>query len=110
MVRETLTFIALEFSTVDLWTVSDEYFTDLVQAYREELRTLYSLGCRHIQFDDPTFAFFCADSTIEGLQASGVDPDKLFDRYVKVYNDILQDRPAELTVGLHTCRGNYRVS
>ncbi|KAI0815058.1 hypothetical protein BC629DRAFT_1588736 [Irpex lacteus] len=91
-----------------VYKTDDEYFADLVQAYREELRTLYSLGCRNIQFDDPTFAFFCADSTIEGLKASGVDPDKLFDRYVKVYNDILQDRPAELTVGLHTCRGNYR--
>lgn len=44
------------------------------------------------------------------MKEAGVDSAKLFDRYVKVYNDILQDRPAELTVGLHTCRGNYRVS
>ncbi|KAI0695149.1 hypothetical protein BC835DRAFT_1347803 [Cytidiella melzeri] len=90
-----------------VYKTDDEYFADLVQAYREELRALYGLGCRNIQFDDPTFAFFCAESTLAGMKEAGVDPEKLFDRYVKLYNDILQDRPAELTVGLHTCRGNY---
>jgi methionine synthase II (cobalamin-independent) len=44
------------------------------------------------------------------MKAAGVDSEALFDKYVQVYNDILRDRPAGLTVGLHTCRGNYRVS
>ena len=88
----------------------DAYFADLVQAYREELIELYYLGCRHVQFDDPTFAFFCADSTIEGMEKAGVDSEKLFNRYVRVYNEILAHRPSDFTVGLHTCRGNYRVN
>ena len=88
---------------------SDAYFADLAQAYREELRALYELGCRSIQFDDPTFAFFCADSTIEGMQKGGVDWEKLLDTYIKVYNDILRNLPADLTIGLHTCRGNFKV-
>ncbi|KAJ3525840.1 hypothetical protein NM688_g8342 [Phlebia brevispora] len=88
--------------------LSESYFADLVQAYREELSELYYLGCRHIQIDDPTFAFFCADSTIEGMEKAGVDSEKLFDRYIKLYNDILAHRPSDLTVGLHTCRGNYK--
>ena len=88
---------------------ADAYFADLNQAYREELRALYAAGCRNIQFDDPTFAFFCAESTIEGMKKAGVDSEKLFDLYIRVYNDILKDRPADLTVGLHTCRGNYKV-
>ncbi|KAF7797751.1 hypothetical protein EIP86_008951 [Pleurotus ostreatoroseus] len=86
----------------------ESYFADLVQAYREELSELYYLGCRHIQFDDPTFAFFCADSTIEGMEKAGVDSEKLFARYIKLYNDILANRPSDFTVGLHTCRGNYK--
>ncbi len=85
------------------------YFADLAQAYVEELKELYYFGCRNIQFDDPTFAFFCADSTIEGMEEAGVDSEKLFDTYIKLYNDILKNRPAELTIGLHTCRGNYKV-
>lgn len=88
---------------------SDAYFADLIHAYREELRALYAAGCRNIQFDDPTFAFFCADSTIEGMKKAGVDWEKLYDTYIRVYNDILKGRPADMTVGLHTCRGNYKV-
>lgn len=84
------------------------YFADLVHAYREEFRALYAEGCRNIQFDDPTFAFFCVDSTIEGMEKAGVDSEKLFDTYINVYNAILKDRPADLTVGVHTCRGNYK--
>ena len=88
---------------------TDAYFADLVQGYREELRALYAAGCRNIQFDDPTFAFFCADSTIEGMEKAGVDWQQLLDMYIQVYNDILQGRPADFTIGLHTCRGNYQV-
>ena len=87
----------------------DAYFTDLVHAYREELSELYYLGCRNVQFDDPTFAFFCAESTIKGMDQAGVDSEGLFARYVRVYNDILANRPADLTAGIHTCRGNYKV-
>ena len=63
-----------------------------------------------MQFDDPTFAFFCADSTIDGMEQAGVDSEKLFDQYIRVYNAILANRPSDFTFGLHTCRGNYRVS
>ena len=87
----------------------DAYFADLVQAYREELTELYYLGCRHVQFDDPTFAFFCAESTIAGMEKAAVDSEKLFDRYIKVYNDILANRPPDFTISIHTCRGNYKV-
>lgn len=89
--------------------IQDAYFADLIQAYREEFKALYALGCRNIQFDDPTFAFSCAESTIEGMRKAGVDPDALLNMYIGVYNGILKDRPADLTIGIHTCRGNYKV-
>lgn len=43
------------------------------------------------------------------MQKAGVDWENLLDTYIKVYNDVLRDRPADLTIGLHTCRGNYKV-
>ncbi|PCH33715.1 UROD/MetE-like protein [Wolfiporia cocos MD-104 SS10] len=85
-----------------------EYFADLIRAYREEIEELYELGCRNVQFDDPTFAFFCAESMIAGMEQAGVDHEALLNMYISVYNDILQGRPEDLLVGLHTCRGNYR--
>ncbi|TFY65151.1 hypothetical protein EVJ58_g2145 [Rhodofomes roseus] len=85
-----------------------EYFEDLIKAYREEIDELYQLGCRNIQFDDPTFAFFCAESMITGLEQAGIDHEGLLDMYIEIYNRILAGRPGDLTVGIHTCRGNFK--
>jgi methionine synthase II (cobalamin-independent) len=79
-----------------------------VQAYREEFQELYSLGCRNIQFDDPLLAYFCAESMLQGMKDEGVDSAAILDLYIKVYNDILKDRPSDLNVGLHLCRGNFK--
>jgi hypothetical protein len=67
----------------------DEYFDDIGIAYRQEIKELYELGCRkfnlsllspvppcfqgHIQFDDPTFCYFCNDKMIAGMEMAGVD-------------------------------------
>ncbi|KAH9950415.1 hypothetical protein B0H21DRAFT_533969 [Amylocystis lapponica] len=85
-----------------------EYFADLVQAYREEIQALYDLGCRNIQFDDPTFSFYCDESMIAGMEQAGVDHEALLGMYIAVYNNIIRDRPVDLTVGVHTCRGNFK--
>ena len=45
---------------------------------------------------------------ITGMEQLGIDHEALLDLYIKAYNDCLKDRPADLTVGLHLCRGNFR--
>jgi methionine synthase II (cobalamin-independent) len=84
-----------------------EYFDALGQAYREEISDLYELGCRHIQFDDPTFCYFCSEAMISGMEKAGVDHDALFDTYVRAINICIENRPADLRVGVHMCRGNF---
>ena len=42
------------------------------------------------------------------LQAVGDDPDELARIYARVLNQALEGKPADLTVGLHVCRGNFR--
>ena len=64
----------------------------------------------NIQFDDPLLAYFCAESMIKGMEERGIDHDALLDTYIKTYNDCLKGRPEDMTVGLHLCRGNFRVS
>lgn len=34
-------------------------------------------------------------------------PEDLLDKYIKLYNDCLAKRPADLHVGVHLCRGNF---
>ncbi|CAA7258679.1 unnamed protein product [Cyclocybe aegerita] len=86
----------------------DDYFDDLGVAYREEIRELYDLGCRHIQIDDPTFCYFCSENMITGMERAGVDHEALLDTYIRAINVITQERPKDLTVSVHMCRGNFK--
>lgn len=54
-------------------------------------------------------AYFCSDKMLQGMEEQGVDHKALLALYVKVYNDIIADHPADMTVGIHLCRGNFRV-
>jgi methionine synthase II (cobalamin-independent) len=89
----------------DAYTNDEDFFADLAAAYQKEFKTLHDEGLRNIQIDDPTLAYFCSQEMLEGLRKDGVDPDKLFDQYLKAHNDCLKGRPKSLQVGLHICRG-----
>ena len=43
-----------------------------------------------------------------GAVERGDDPDELPRAYAELINQALASRPADLTVGIHLCRGNYR--
>jgi methionine synthase II (cobalamin-independent) len=52
---------------------------------------------------------FCSEAMLEGWAADkGNDKtaDEMFDAYVKFYNKCFE-RPEDMHVGIHLCRGNY---
>lgn len=46
---------------------------------------------------------------IKGMEERGIDHEALLDTYIKAYNDCLADRPNDMVVALHLCRGNFKV-
>ena len=88
----------------------EEFFADLTQVYREEIRALYEAGCRYLQIDDTNLPFLCDPALREHVRKIGEDPDTLPALYVRMMNDALRDRPADMTVCLHMCRGNHASS
>ena len=46
---------------------------------------------------------------IVGLEKAGVDHEALLDTYIRAINVITQERPHDLTIGVHMCRGNFKV-
>ncbi|KAI0669799.1 UROD/MetE-like protein [Trametes maxima] len=91
-----------------VYSNDEDYFADLIKAFREEVQHLYDLGCRHIQFDDAGFSFFCSEVMISAMEAMGVDHEKRLETYIGVYNAVTANRPADLVVSVHTCRGNMK--
>jgi len=91
----------------EVYANDTEYFADIAKAYQEELKILYNAGLRNVQFDDPNLAYFCSEKMLKGFEADNEDASALFDSYVNLYNDCLSQRPSDMHVGIHLCRGNF---
>jgi 5-methyltetrahydropteroyltriglutamate--homocysteine methyltransferase len=86
----------------------DRFYSDLAQIYREEIRALAELGCTYLQLDDPNLAYLCDEKMRESVRQIGEDPNQLPRTYAKLINDCIKDHPANMTVCMHICRGNFR--
>ncbi|MFC0339084.1 5-methyltetrahydropteroyltriglutamate--homocysteine methyltransferase [Kushneria avicenniae] len=85
------------------------YFNDLADTWREAIAAFYAAGCRYLQLDDTVWAYLCSDSEIEAARERGIEsPEKLQYVYADVLNRALEDRPADMHISLHVCRGNFR--
>lgn len=84
----------------------EAYWNDLIAVFQQEIKELYAAGCRYLQLDEVPLALLC-DNNIRALAKSeGDDPDKLVAMYIDVLNRAVVGRPADLTIGMHLCRGN----
>ena len=85
----------------------EEFFADLKRIYREEVRALYDAGCRYVQIDDPYIAFLCDPAHRARVAARGDDPERLPALYADLIEGAIRDRPADMAVCVHLCRGNF---
>jgi methionine synthase II (cobalamin-independent) len=88
----------------------DAFAEDTVAAYRAEIQDLYAAGCRYLQLDDVSLAYLCDEAMREQGRQRGDDPDAQLALSVKMVQGVLRDRPRDLTVCTHLCRGNFRSS
>jgi 5-methyltetrahydropteroyltriglutamate--homocysteine methyltransferase len=86
----------------------EAFVEDTAAAYRAEIADLYAAGCRYLQLDDVSLAYLCDESMRAEGRARGEDPDAQLRLSVKLIQATLRDRPADLTVCTHLCRGNFR--
>jgi 5-methyltetrahydropteroyltriglutamate--homocysteine methyltransferase len=85
-----------------------DYYRDLGEAYRLAVKAFYDAGCRYLQLDDVSFAYLCDPAQKQMLRERGDDPDKQAGLYAGMINAAIADRPKDLTISMHLCRGNFR--
>jgi 5-methyltetrahydropteroyltriglutamate--homocysteine methyltransferase len=88
----------------------DEFWTDLVAAYREQVRRLGELGCTYLQFDDTSLAYINDPHQRDYIASIGGDPERQHLEYIRHINEALQNRPEGMSVTTHACRGNFQSS
>jgi 5-methyltetrahydropteroyltriglutamate--homocysteine methyltransferase len=86
----------------------EEFWADIGAAYRTAIRHLYDAGCRYLQLDDVGFSYLCDPKVRENFSKNGDDPATLHTAYADAITQALRDRPADMAITMHTCRGNFR--
>jgi 5-methyltetrahydropteroyltriglutamate--homocysteine methyltransferase len=92
-----------------VYKTREDAVADLVAAYRAEIAGLAKLGCTYLQLDDVAFAMFADEGwRMQMFGQSGAGAAHIHEEAVAVFNAAMKDRPAGMTIGTHTCRGNFR--
>jgi 5-methyltetrahydropteroyltriglutamate--homocysteine methyltransferase len=86
----------------------DNFWEDITKAYREEIADLYKAGCRYLQIDDTTIAMWGDPKVQESFKKLGDDPKRDAEMYTAAVNAAIRDVPDDMTVAIHTCRGNFK--
>ena len=86
----------------------DVFFEDLGKTYRKAVKAFYDAGCRYLQFDDTVWAYLCSQDELKKARERGDDPDGLQEIYARIINYAIAERPADMTITTHVCRGNFR--
>jgi 5-methyltetrahydropteroyltriglutamate--homocysteine methyltransferase len=90
----------------DVYSDMEEFWADLTAAYSAQLHAMYDLGCRYLQLDDTSLAYVNDPKQREHIEAIGGDPEHLHEQYIANINRAIGDRPDDMAVTTHMCRGN----
>ena len=86
----------------------DDFYRDLGTTYRKAVRAFADAGCRYLQLDEVNLTYLCDPKLREQVTARGDDPAKLPEIYADMINAAMSDIPADMTISMHLCRGNFR--
>jgi 5-methyltetrahydropteroyltriglutamate--homocysteine methyltransferase len=88
----------------------EAFWEDLSAAYADQVKGVYGLGCRYLQFDDTSLAYLNDPSQRAEMAGRGEDAEHLHEKYIRNINRALENRPEGLAITTHMCRGNFRSS
>jgi 5-methyltetrahydropteroyltriglutamate--homocysteine methyltransferase len=91
---------------LEIYPDLEEFANDVIQTYKEAIKAFYDAGCRYLQLDDVYIAGLNAPEI--PFNDSGSTREQLIDLALRVANGVLEDKPEDLVVTTHLCRGNYR--
>ena len=97
-----------DFADGTVYPDDEEFFADLAKVFQQEIGELAKAGCRYVQLDEVAVALLCDPSIRDDVKRSGRAPDALVDLYIESINQAVAGCPADVAVGIHMCRGNFK--
>lgn len=91
-----------------IYESDEELVADLIAAYQGVIQAFYDAGCRYLQIDDTSWASFFSEKGRESIRSKGKDPDKVAALCARAVNESIANKPQDLLVTMHICRGNFK--
>ena len=91
-----------------IYPAMDDFYADLGQTYRKAVRAFADAGCRYLQLDEVNLAYLCDPKLRQLVKDRGEDPETLPSQYAGMINMAMSDIPADMTITMHLCRGNFQ--
>lgn len=93
--------------TRKFYATDEELIQDIGTAYQDVIRQFYDAGCRNLQLDDCTWGAIVGNAAKQRYKSLGLDLEEVKARLLKVNNLALLNKPADMVITSHICRGNY---
>ncbi|SDO11335.1 5-methyltetrahydropteroyltriglutamate--homocysteine S-methyltransferase [Alkalicoccus daliensis] len=81
---------------------------DVINAYKKAIQAFYDAGCRYLQLDDTSWSLFFAEQGEELIRSRGLEPAQLRQTFADTINEAISERPEDMKITMHICRGNFR--
>ena len=91
--------------TRKFYETNEELIEDIGKAYQNVIKQFYDAGCRNLQLDDCSWGSAIGDCANQ--DAFGIDINEFKKQLLNVNNLALENKPDDLVITSHICRGNY---
>jgi 5-methyltetrahydropteroyltriglutamate--homocysteine methyltransferase len=88
----------------------EAFWHDLAEVYAKEIAGLAAQGCTYLQLDDTSLAYLNDPAQRAYVDGIGGDGGTQHLTNIRLINQALANKPADMTVCTHMCRGNFRSS
>lgn len=102
------TFFSAGTRNKDIYPDIEEYANAIIKTYQNAYQAFYDAGVRYLQLDDVYIAGLSAE--VIPFSDGTHSRQYLIDLALRVINESLENKPEDLIVTTHLCRGNYQSS
>ena len=94
-------------NTRKFYADNEALILDLASAYRKFIKMIYAAGCRRLQFDDCTWGMLVDPMAVHMWGTDEAGLKAVQEMNLRINNMAIEDKPADMFINTHVCRGNY---
>lgn len=89
------------------YNTTDEIAIDIANGYKKFIKDAYAAGCRNLQLDDCSWGMLVDENACQFFGTDSEGLEKIKKQLVDINNLAIEDKPEDMIINTHVCRGNF---